>query len=310
MKWRIKNPAPIGSRLKKWGDYHFGRSLTKYLERFGEEVETDYDPEWDNDKAADVVLVLRGKYPCAVKGDALHIMWNISHPESVPLEEYEAYDLVFIAGESHASNVAKQVSVPVRPLLQCTDTEEFYPPTPENDEQRAGFIFVGNSRNVERPCVPWAIEYGLPLQVWGRMWGKWIDMKRYLVAEYIDNEDLGELYCRSRATLNDHWPDMKQYGFINNRIFDALACGLPIISDYHEVLHHIFPDEILYYSNRSEFNTCLNEILLNYPAIKAKVDGLHDRIQREYSFEARAKSFIDAVTDLKQQRIKLSNSSG
>src|SRR4030042_6211843 len=105
MKWLIKNPAPMDHRLKKWGDYHFGRSLTKYLWQMGEEVDTDYDPHWNNDKQSDVVLVLRGKYPFEIKKGPINIIWNISHPEDVSINEYSTYDIVFIASKTHADRI-------------------------------------------------------------------------------------------------------------------------------------------------------------------------------------------------------------
>nr|HPR49937.1 glycosyltransferase family 1 protein [Spirochaetota bacterium] len=63
MKLIIKNPAPNDHRMKKWGDYHFGRSLSKYLTRSGIEVVTHYKSQWGKIEKGDAVLVLRGKYP-------------------------------------------------------------------------------------------------------------------------------------------------------------------------------------------------------------------------------------------------------
>ena len=99
MRIVIKNPAPLGEKLIKWGDYHFGRSLSKYLERLGCEVVTHYHQDWQMASPADVVLVLRGRHPYTVqKGSGpLHVMWNISHPEDVRDEEYAQYDIVLIA---------------------------------------------------------------------------------------------------------------------------------------------------------------------------------------------------------------------
>ena len=295
MKWLIKNPAPLDSRLKKWGDYHFGRSLTKYLIRRGQEVDVDYDPEWDNNKHADVVLVLRGKHPYEPNRDCINVLWNISHPDTVSVDEFNSYDLVFIASKKYAHHLKTQIIPSITVLLQCTDTEEFFPNITQEDTDRTGYIFVGNSRNTERLGVIWATELGLSIKVWGRMWKNWIDTEKHIVADYIDNQSLGDLYRKSRASLNDHWPDMKKYGYINNRVFDALACGLPIISDYHEALQELFPNEILYYSNKIELQICIEEMLLNYPTIKQRVDGLKCRIRSEFSFDARAKTLIDTV---------------
>jgi len=297
MKWVIKNPAPMDSRLKKWGDYHFGRCLTKYLRRLGHEVETDYHPEWESNRKGDVVLVLRGKYPFRqthAEKNCFCVMWNISHPASVTLEEYESYDMVLVASELWAEKLDRKIKTPVYPLLQCTDVEEFFPRDLNGGETRKDFIFVGNTRAVKRECIIWAIQFGLQLKVWGRGWSKWIS-DDYVVSQYINNEELGKLYSYSRATLNEHWPDMKKYGFINNRIFDALACGLPVISDYHEELIKLFPKEILYYRNRREFETSIEKLLFSYPAVEEATRSAMKSVKEKFSFKQRAKVLSDLI---------------
>jgi hypothetical protein len=304
MKWIIKNPAPSDSRMKKWGDYHFGRSLTKYLVRLGHEVETQYDPNWAEDVPCDVVLVLRGKYafpPEVDHGGALRVMWNISHPADVSLEEYASYDLVFVASRSWANRLRAQISRPVFSLLQCTDPEEFFETPLPDGESRRDFIFVGNTREVERAGVLWALDYGLPLKIWGRGWSKW-SASENVVGDYFPNEELGALYSRARATLNDHWDDMKASGFINNRIFDALVCGLPVVSDWHEELQSLFPEEILYYRDREEFDRCMERLTLDYPRVRAGVARAADAIRRTFSFEARAKQIASIVEALHSVR--------
>lgn len=300
MRWLIKNPAPSDSRRMKWGDYHFGRSLTKYLERQGHDVVTQYDPGWSEDCSCDVVLVLRGKYtfpPSSHHKGALRVMWNISHPASVSLEEYATYDLVLIASRPWAASVAARLSTPVHPLLQGTDIEEFRPGAEAPKSNRSDFVFVGNTRGVERPVVRWAIEYGLPLKIWGRGWGA-LGLSPYVVDDYLPNEQLGHLYARSRATFNDHWDDMKRYGFINNRIFDALACGTPVISDWHDELQSLIPEGVLFYSNRAELEQRIVELLLNYPPILETAQGVGEKIRAEFSFAERASQLAKMVKEL------------
>lgn len=298
MKWIIKNPAPTDWRQEKWGDFHFGRCLTKYLRRLGQEVKTNYYPEWENEETTDVILVLRGKYPYIPKKNSkIHIMWNVSHPELVPLKEYDLYDMVFVASNFYANKLKDKIAKPVYPLLQCTDIGEFYIKDFSIDQYRKDIIFVGNTREVERPCVIWAEEYGLPIKIWGRGWTKWID-KKHIVGQYIENKQLRNLYCSARVTLNDHWPDMLKYGFINNRIFDALACGLPVISDFNMELFKLFPDEILYYKNKNEFINCIEKYIMNYPDIKSKVNSIIPRINKEFSFQSRAKILLEKSKEL------------
>lgn len=94
---------------------------------------------------------------------------------------------------------------------------------------------------------------------------------------------------------------MLDYQFVNNRIFDALACGLPVISDCCDELREIFPDAVLYYSNKEEFENCVKMIETDYDAIKAKVDAQWPMIQEKYSFEARAKELVEIVEKYKSK---------
>jgi len=300
MKIIIKNAAPSDSRQKKWGDYHFGRCLSKYLMRLGAKVKTHYKRDWGKKDRANAVIVIRGKYPYQPKSPIVHILWVISHPGAVTLEECEAFDAVCVASHPHAEFLRNKVSVPVFPLLQCTDTEEF---TNIGKKEREGVIFVGNTRGVHRPCVTWALEYGLPLKIWGRGWDQWTD-PHHIVADYIPNEHLGELYAHSKFTLNDHWHDMKSLGYINNRIFDALACGLPVISDFHRELHCLFTEEILYYVDKDTFFSCVERLFTSYSNYQERTAGLAEQLRQKFSFEKRAEFIYDLIDGLRRRNKK------
>lgn len=301
MKWVIKNPAPLDSRLHKWGDYHFGRSLAQHLSRRGETVTTHYDAEWDRDEECDVVLVLRGKHPFTPwrgqHSQAVRLLWNISHPDDVSDDECASYDLVAVASRSRAHELDTRVAPPVVALHQCTDLTDAADER-VGGEVRHGFIFVGNTRVTMRPGVLWAIEYGLPLRIWGRGWDRWRQTRERVVADYYPNEHLGQLYRRARATINDHWSDMKAYGFINNRVLDALACGLPVVSDWHEELARLFPDEVAYYRDKREFEECMERLLLDYPGAQAWAASATERVRRSFTFEQRAGELIELASGL------------
>ena len=112
---------------------------------------------------------------------------------------------------------------------------------------------------------------------------------------FIGNDEIPELYRSAKATLNDHWKDMLEHQFVNNRIFDALACGLPVISDGSEELKEIFPDAVLHYSNREEFDACVQQIENDYDKVKQKVLEQWELIRKEYSFEVRARELVEIV---------------
>ena len=299
--WVIKCPAPEGPVKVRWGDYAYAVTLKRYLDRLGVYTVVDTREDWGCEEDADVVLVLRGCHfyrPDRRNARCLYIMWNISHPEMITPEEYELYDVVCVSSNYYAKCLQEQVKVPVLPLLQCTDTELFYPAEESGDDQSAvqakgDYIFIGNSRGVARRCVIWSAQNQLPLKIWGSGWKAMLGQNKGMVQDTsIENSQIPDLYRSAKATLNDHWKDMLDYQFVNNRIFDALACGLPVISDYCEELKEIFPDAVLYYNNKEEFDDCIMQLETHYDEIKEKVAKQWPLIREQYSFEARARELL------------------
>lgn len=295
--WVIKCPAPDSEKKVRWGDYAYAVALKRYLDRMGKYTVIDLYEDWNCEEDADVVLVLRGREfyrPDRRNEKCLYIMWNISHPEMVTEEEYQLYDVICVGSLHYAKKLQKKITVPVVPLLQCTDTELFYPDQEAEKHRGKDYLFIGNSRNVARPCVLWAAKDKLPLKIWGAGWKAMLGPDKTMVQDvFIENSDIPALYRSARVTLNDHWKDMLDYQFVNNRIFDALACGLPVISDCCDELRDIFPDAVLYYSNKEEFQKCVAQLENDYDAIKARVDAQWPMIKEKYSFEARAKELVE-----------------
>ena len=294
--WIIKTAIPNNEYGKLWGDYYFALSLKKNLEKLNIFVLIDNKDSMYEGLDNDVTLVLRGNNyyePDRRIAKTKYILWNISHPSEVSLEEYNMYDVVCVGSIKYADSLKNKIDVPVYPLLQCTDTDIFYP---DNTKKRKkyDYIFVGNTRGIKRECVDWALNNKIKISVWGKGWDKCFDnYNEFLISDHILNDDLPTLYNNSKVTFNDHWFDMKEYNFINNRIFDSLACGLPVISDYVSELEELFGDVVLIYKNEKEFIECIDKINKDYKKIRNNILNKKDLIKEKYSFEARAKELIE-----------------
>ena len=290
--WVIKAAFPDEPRKIHWSDYIFANTMKKYLERLGYYVIVESADEWYNQEAADVVVVLRGDKaysPDRNKPGCIYIMWNLSHPSTITCEEYDAYDYVCIGSlkEEYINDIKSKIHVPVRSIPMCVDTEIFYPDEHPYEDKKYDWVFVGNSRYKERKSITWAVKQKIPLKIWGADWDRFIEEKdNFVVAEFISNQEVPMLYRNAKATIDDHFDDMIQNGFINTRIVEAIACGLPVLSDYSEVLTRMFGDAILCYRNEQEFTEQIDKMEKEYSVIKEKTMALWPLIQEKYSFQS------------------------
>ncbi|RAP48601.1 MAG: hypothetical protein BZ136_04710 [Methanosphaera sp. rholeuAM74] len=239
---------------------------------------------WDDlcDGLYDVVLVLRGLSVYEPKSIHYNVMWNISHPDEISFKEYESYDKLYIASEYWAEKIKPLVTVSTDSLIQCTDNKLF---TPCYDEKYdTELLFVGNSRLVYRKILKDLLPTDYELRVYGTKWDGLIDEK-YWVAEHIDNKDLYKAYSSTKVLLNDHWDDMREKGFISNRIFDAVACGTVVVTDHVRGIEDVFGDAVVYYDEPSQLDEKIAEALN-----KSSVDP---SLVREHTFEARARKIVE-----------------
>jgi hypothetical protein len=104
-------------------------------------------------------------------------------------------------------------------------------------------VYVANSRNVLRPIARDLLPTERDLAIWGTSWEGLIDTSQ-LVAEHVPNDELHRVYSSAGIVLNDHWDDMREHGYISNRIYDALACGALVLSDDVPGLAERFGDAV------------------------------------------------------------------
>ncbi|CAN5272104.1 hypothetical protein BH09ACT12_BH09ACT12_22270 [soil metagenome] len=301
LRWSIDiaaGAAPIGRR---WGDWHFARSLADALERRGQWVEIDH-PETRGRASRsenDVVLCLRGLARVAPPADAISLLWVISHPEDVTPAELADCDAAFAASTTWAARHG------VTPLLQCTDTTRFHPGVASALVAGAGagvagheVLFVGNARGGMRPVVAAAREAEVGVSVIGTGWA---EHGVPVVADRIANQDLPAAYASAGVVLNDHWADMRDEGFVSNRVFDVLAVGGRLLTDPVAGLDGVLADVagggLPTWQTPADLAHLIRPPYDAWPDAAARL-ALAERVVVEHSFDARAATLLDAALRL------------
>lgn len=274
-KLRIAIKIAAKEEQKKYfGDLYFAQGLAKAFQQYGHQVTVDSYENWYSAKTSqtDLVISLRGLRSYKPIENQTNFLWLISHPEAVTISEIKLYDYAYIASGYHFEKLRSSGLKKIAVLQQCTDNEHFYK---TNVSKYNELLFVGNSRNVFRKSVRFALEAGFKIHVYGNDWKQFIPVKN-IKGSFIPNNELVNLYNSYNIVLNDHWEDMLTYGYASNRLFDASACGAQVLSDLPKDCGNLIPG-IHYYDSLNSFKNGVETIrnqkeadLENYRSVNNK----------------------------------------
>ncbi len=165
----------------------------------------------------------------------------VSDPEAIRAFNLSGYDGVLAFGET-LSDVYRRWGWEGRVWTwhEAADTRLFRPPTRE--QQREGLIWIGNwgdgerSAELEEYLFRPAKEVGLPLTIHGVRYPPeaLATLQRYGVrfAGWAPNAAAPDLFARALATVHVPRRFYREVlpGIPTIRVFEALACGIPLVS--------------------------------------------------------------------------------
>jgi GT2 family glycosyltransferase len=279
-----------------WGDYHFARSLQRYLERAGHPTRVRLVRDWGTAGAAgeDATIHVFGNQEAHNRPSQVNVLWQISHPDLASETLYATYDHAFVASDAFAAVMARRSAMPVDPLHQATDPERFFP---DSTGARHELLFVANYRP-NRPIVDWLLPTERDLAVYGNGWDKHGMDPRHHLGLHIPNEDLRQYYSSASIVLNDTWEDMRGAGFISNRIYDALACGAFVLSDDVAGLADEFDGGVAVYRDEAGLREAV-ERYLDAPALRRETaERGRSAVLERHTFERRAAALLAVIEPL------------
>ena len=256
----LKIGAPNRAVAPMWGDLHFAESIARELRRRGHRSVTQTLDEWDDEAGLsyDVVIHLKGLSRFHPKPGQFNVLWSISHPAELTGEECDGYDLVAVASPLFAAELRERTATPVVVLEQATDPWVMYPDPHEPLAHE--LVYVANSRNVLRPIARDLLPTERDLAIWGANWDGLIDTSQ-VIGERVPNDALRRVYSSAGIVLNDHWDDMREHGYISNRVYDALACGALVLSDDVPGLAERFDDAVVVYRSAEQLHELIDRLL-------------------------------------------------
>ncbi len=279
------------------GDYHFARALQRQLERRGIPTAVRLRPMWADGIAMrdDVAVHLWGRHPAGPRPGQTMVLWILYHPELVTDALLASYDLVLAASDRFAAELERRTGRRIPAVHQATDPERFRPGL---DAPPHELLFVGNSRGTRRRILDDLAGTERDLAVYGRGWSPDLLDPVYLRGNGVPNDRLAGYYANAAIVLNDHWPDAAAAGFINNRLYDALAAGAFVISDHVDGIVEEFDGAIVTYRDRDDLLRLIETYLSDADARRRHVERGRAAVLARHTFEHRAVVIIGLLAGL------------
>jgi len=237
---------------------HGEAGLDAYRRHYPELSSTVFDPDLDLGEAlsgADVVIVHEWNDPWLVaaigkarrQGGRFTLLFHDTHhravsdPDAIRQFDLDGYDGVLAFGETLAEVYRRWGwGNRVHVWHEAADTRLFHPPAQEVG--RKGLVWIGNWGDDERSAELESFLFrpartvGLPLDIYGVRYPQAAleTLARYRVTYrgWLPNARAPEVFAKHLATVHvprRFYVDMLP-GIPTIRVFEALACGIPLIS--------------------------------------------------------------------------------
>lgn len=250
---------------KKDGDFFLADDLRVGFEKIGYKVEYRFREDYDDLKLnnAGNILYFKGYYDFEhlpeVYDDGRKRVLYLYYIEGLHTDILKEVDAVACASQKLTDELIKPVNAKAYYVPQFTNPERF---RPTNDSsKKTKVLFVGSNHTTKgRKSVDYAVQAGADLSVFGKFWDKYIT-PQYLKGQYIDNDELYKYYAKADIVLNDHREDMRYYGFVSNRIYDVMASGGFVLTDYLPEIEQVYGSNVAMYRDFDEFKQKLDYYL-------------------------------------------------
>ena len=292
----IQTPVPRPRGQSLWGDTHFANALSAAFDRAGYKSRVQTKKHWPV-RASDneVDIVIKGSARYEPREGVPSIYWVLYFDDFGDLAtEVSRADHVFAAGKPLESELRQVLKDETRVSLLPQAVDAKAAPEPGQKERKYGLTFAGLNRRGGRPIVNWAMQSGFHVDLWGRNWER-AGVGDIVHALNIDPRELLEVYGASEIVLNDHRPEMLSYGIPSNRIFDALAVGVPVITDSVAWIPDEFRDFVEFAQDKASFVAAVERIRSEDESRRLERQEFAAAVRERHSFDSRAREILKMV---------------
>lgn len=116
------------------------------------------------------------------------------------------------------------------------------------------------------------------------------------VSHFRFPEELNLWYNTKLATFGLHKEGQRRWGMVNNRVFETLASGTPLVLESHPSVEEVLGFEYPYQtSSREETVELVARIRENRESVLADFEDYSERVRRDHTYENRVRQLVDVL---------------
>ena len=151
--------------------------------------------------------------------------------------------------------------------------------------------FVGAAGFEAKVNLSWMLREAAPfgLAIYGSAWDSSPEFAPYWRG-ILPKDHISQLYSSSKVVLGVTMDSQRDHGMVNNRVFEALACGAVFLSEHFPALEALFGDTMLYVRGPGDVHEQLNTML---EGTAARPPNGRELVQRKHTYAHRVAQILD-----------------
>jgi glycosyltransferase involved in cell wall biosynthesis len=198
-------------------------------------------------------------------------------------------------------------------IMLAADPDVMQPIVNQSSSQRTcNVVYVGAGSHMvkEKPELLDMLMDAIPynLRIYGAGW-EYLPELSSSSRGLLPREDLAKAYSSAEIVLASTIKTQDDFGMVNNRIFEAMACGSVVVTQYSSSLYEIFGNQIVYRYPNTSFKSVYEKIL-SHQNLEERENLRHitrNEILAKHTWEHRILQFLDFMKNVKYSKALKSN---
>jgi len=214
---------------------------------------------------------------------------------------FKNYDIILVPSITSKEYIVNKTDK--KPILFpiATNPDRFNGSVPQKKEFLCDYCFTGSYWNSPRDIIGMLEPDKLPytFKLYGKNWDEIPKFKEYLQG-FVNYTKLPQIYASTKIVVDDSNMATKNFGAVNSRVFDALACGTLVITNGVKGADETFNGKLPVFTSKKELNDLITYYLSNDHERKVLTAELQKFVLENHTYINRAQTFKKCLDEYTQ----------